>query len=192
MNYKSFLFFIIVAVVSISVASYRRPGRKAAQKGWAPPVGNIDAIKIACIPAHLLTTKKASDSNFLKNGAIAKFSTIMNKQSYVCYVKLYEDKTKETHAGKYQCGIPRGVSLQNYATFAKKTYQLQWNPSITQKPCGFIFTQTQQGTQLRNKMSNLKQKEEKYFNSAREAIDYLNQDPTVKQLPVYMGRAPGQ
>ncbi len=166
MNYKSCLFFIVVTVVSISIASYRMPGRKGAQKGWAPLAGSVDAIKVVCLPYGSSELRSGADHTMRKSGAIAKFSTTKNKKSYVCYVKFYTNKDIAQHAGNYTCKC---------RLFQPETCKLNINAS-------------NQGTQLSQQWNNL-ENQAVMFDKLQPAVQYLNQDPTVEKLPVYMGGA---
>ncbi len=163
MNYKSFLFFIIIAVVSITVASYRKPGKKP-QKGWAPLSGSVDTVKVVCLPYNSPEIRTGADHTMRKNGAIAKFTTTKDKKSYVCYVKFFAHKDTGKHAATYKC-----------ATHLNE-------PSN----CTIKFSGVHGAEELRN-MWNTLSSQAVMFNNLQSAVQYLNQDPTVEQLPVYMG-----
>jgi len=171
MNYKSFLFFIIIAVVSITVASYRRPGKKAVQKGWAPLSGSVDTIKVVCLPYNSPEIRTGADNTMRKNGAIAKFTTTKDKKSYVCYVKFFahKDIASGKHAATYKCAT-----------------QLN-EPSN----CSIKFSGVHGADELRNMWNSLSN-QAVMFDKLQPAVQYLNQDPTVEQLPVYMGGTPGK
>ena len=177
MNYKKFLFFILVTVFAISVASYRtrgvrKRGATAAQqkKGkMAPLKGNVDAIKVACLPYESLEIRRGADHSMRKDGAVAKFHAVKGGKQFVCYVKFYTDKTVDQHAATYEC---RGRLFQP-------------------ETCTLRFSNTAAGRALQTQWNDLKG-QAKLFERLQPAVQYLNQDPTVTQIPVYMGPGQGQ
>ena len=150
-------------MVSITIASYRMPGKKIG----ATLSGSVDAIKIVCLPYNSPEIRTGADYTMKKLGAIAKFRAIKNKKTYVCYIKFYAHKDIKNHAGTYTCAA-----------------QLN-QPSN----CKLTFSSIPGAEELRTMWTNL-QEHAVMFDKLKPAAAYLKEDPTVEEIPVYMGPGP--
>jgi len=100
---------------------------------------DIQDVHIVCIPKRLAL--HGADHDMKRIGAVGKKSTL----THACYFRFKRATSVANRIGKYECGIPRGVSRRIFKR--SDIYDVSFS-SLSQLPCGIRYYDIEKGNSL--------------------------------------------